>query len=66
MVKSMDEKRAYPPQSITTKNDEMISISKVKRMDIWGCNKTHLHNILFLRSQDYKKLIGLRKCKCSF
>jgi hypothetical protein len=41
--------RTYRPQAITTKNDETISISEVKRMDIRGCNKSHLHDILFLR-----------------
>lgn len=47
MVQSMDKKRTYPPQSIATKNDEMISISKVKWMDIWGRNKTHLHDVYY-------------------
>ena len=32
----------YPPEAITTKNDEVLSICEVKRMNFWGCNNTHL------------------------
>ena len=48
---SMGNKVTYPPQAITSKNDEMLCIGNFKSIDIRACNKTNLQTELSLRLQ---------------
>ena len=40
---NQSNQEAYPPEPITAKNDEVVSLCKVKRMNIRYSRNTHLH-----------------------
>lgn len=40
----------YPPEAIAAKNDEVLSVCKVKRMKIWSSNNAHLPFMKFPRN----------------